>query len=239
MKQSFLILLLNFLTTLFVVAQSVTNVRFEKSGKQVVISYDLMGDKGSTWQIDVYCRQLGKDALLQKITGEYGKSIMPGTNKKITWDVLAEFEKLEGEVSFKIEATKNKDLVREKVEAVSPPLSKSVPSPNFSPEYYKYKKSKTVWLVSALVSGGIGTFTYLQTGTYYTQYQSATTDADALHSKADLYNKIAPIAMGIAGICTIEFILKAGKQSKAKKEKLSFYPQPLVGGGGIGLAYTF
>ena len=79
----------------------------------------------------------------------------------------------------------------------------------------------------------------MQTGATYTQYQSATTDADALHSKADLYNKIAPIAMGIAGICTIEFIIKAGKQSKAKNEKLSFYPQPLFHGGGVGLAYTF
>lgn len=239
MKQSFLILLLILLTTLFVGAQSVTNVSFEKSGKQVVISYDLLGDKGTTWYIAVYCKQLGKDKLLQMITGACGKSIIPGANKKITWDVLAEVEKLEGEISFKVEATKNKDLVKEKVETVSPPLIKSPPPPNFSAEYYKYKKSKTVWLVSALVTGSIGTYTYLQIDNSYTQYQSATTDADALHSKADLYNKIAPIAFGIAGICTIEFILKAGKQRKAKKEKLSFYPQPLSRGGGLGLAYTF
>lgn len=239
MKQTFLILLLIFLTTLFVGAQSVTNVSFEKSGKQVVISYDLSGEPGSTWNINIYCKQLGKDVLLQNITGACGKSILPGTNKKITWDVLAEFEKLEGEVSFKVEATKNKDLGKEQVEAISPTVYKPKPTPNFPPEYYKYKKSKTVWLVSALVTGGIGAFTYLQSGTTYTKYQSATTDADALHAKADLYNKIAPIALGIAGICTIEFIIKAGKQSKAKKGKLSIYPQPLIGGGGMGLAYNF
>ncbi|MFZ4708087.1 MAG: hypothetical protein ACOYMF_18940 [Bacteroidales bacterium] len=239
MKQLFLLIHLILLTTMFVGAQSVTNVRFEKSGKQVVISYDLMGDKGTTFQIDVYCRQLGKDVLLQKITGACGKSILPGTNKKITWDVLAEFEKLEGDVGFKVEATENKDLGKEQVEAISPDVNKPKPTPNFPPEYYKCKKSKTVWLVSSLVTGGIGAFTYLQAGTTYTQYQSATTDADALHAKADLYNKIAPIALGIAGICTIEFIIKAGKQSKAKKEKLTFYPQPMIGGGGIGLAYNF
>jgi hypothetical protein len=233
MKQSFLILLLILLTNLFVGAQSVTNVSFEKSGKQVVISYDLSGEPGSTWNINIYCNRAGDKTWgtpLQKLTGAYGNAISPDTNKKVTWDVLSEMENLEGQISFLIEAT----------EIISPKIDPPIVEPIFPPEYYKYKKSKTIWLVSAMVTVGIGAFTYLQTGTTYTQYQSATADADALHSKADLYNKIAPIALGIAGICTLEFIIKAGKQSKAKKEKkLTFYPQQLFRGGGVALAYTF
>ncbi len=34
-----------------------------------------------------------------------GKNQQPGTNKEIVWDVLAEREKLTGEISFKLEAT--------------------------------------------------------------------------------------------------------------------------------------
>lgn len=232
MKQIFSIIVLLFLTAAFVNAQSVSNIRFEQSDKQVVIHYDLSGESGSKWNIDIFCSQDGGKTWgspLRKITGELGYPIEPGTNKKVIWDVLAEREKLEGVISFKVKATEKNGLV------TYPPINK----PNFSDDYYKYRRSKNFWFVSAFVTGGIGTFTYLQSGKYYTQYQSATTDADDLHAKADLYNKIAPIALGIAGICTIEFILKAGKQSKAKKEKLSFYPRPLFRGGGFGLAYTF
>jgi hypothetical protein len=223
-------------------AQSVTNVRFEKSGKQVLIFYDLSGDKGSTWNISVYCSRDGGKTMgspLQKISGDCGKTIAIGTNKKITWDVLAEYDKLEGAISFKVEATKGKDLAKENVKAEASPIDKTLPAAEFSANYYKYKKIKTIWMASALVTGGIGVFTYLQTGTTYSQYQSATTDADALHSKADLYNKIAPISLGIAAFCAVEFILVSGKQKKARSEKLTFYPQPILGGGGLGLAYTF
>lgn len=117
--------------------------------------------------------------------------------------------------------------------------TKPVIKPNYSHEYYKYKKSKTIWLSGALVSGAIGAFSYMQSNKYYDQYLTATTDAASLHQKVEQFDQIAPIALGVAGLCALEFILKAGKQSKAKKQSLSFAPVSIKNGAGIGLAYTF
>jgi len=110
----------------------------------------------------------------------------------------------------------------------------------YNPIYYKYKKSKTLWLISALVTGAAGTFAYLQAGTVYKQYQTATTnDAADLYSKVKLFDMVSPVAFGLAGFSAIEFILKSGKQSKAKKQSVSFNPIPLKNGGGLILAYHF
>ena len=130
------------------------------------------------------------------------------------------------------------NLPKVKVEQIQSPTPN--PKPIYTPDYYKYKKSKTIWLVSALVTGAAGTFAYLQTGTTYDQYKTTTTnDATNLYDKAKLYNMIAPIALGIAGFSTLEFILKSGKQRKAKNQSISLYPVTVKDGGGFGIAYHF
>jgi len=122
------------------------------------------------------------------------------------------------------------------------------PTPNpkgiYPPEYYKYKKSKTIWLVSALVTGAAGTFTYLQAGSTYEKYKTtAGNEATDLIKKVDLYNLVSPIAFGIAGFSALEFILKSGKQKKAKSkpigQSLNLFPIPIKNGAGVGLAYQF
>ena len=122
-----------------------------------------------------------------------------------------------------------------------PKPDKQVPQISYSKEYYKYKKSKNFWLVSALVTGAAGTFAYLQTGPTYDQYKTASTTITATdaYKKAEMYNLVTPVAFGIAGFSILEFILKSGKQNKAKKQSLSFYPIPVKNGGGFGLAYHF
>ena len=110
---------------------------------------------------------------------------------------------------------------------------------SYSTEYYKYKKRKTFWLVSALVTGAAGTVSYLQAKSVSDNYKTATTDAEDIYKKMDFYNKISPIAFGVAGFCTIEFILTSGKQAKARKLPVSFYPLHLKNGGGLGLSYNF
>ena len=115
---------------------------------------------------------------------------------------------------------------------------------NYSNEYYKYKKSKTIWLVSALVTGAAGTFTYLQAGSTYEKYKTtAGNEATDLIKKVDLYNLVSPIAFGIAGFSALEFILKSGKQKKAKSKSnghsMNLFPVPIKNGAGVGLAVQF
>ena len=141
----------------------------------------------------------------------------------------------------------NETLIRNQQENIVSPIIKAEPIiqnqpshiSSFSKSYYKYKKRKNFWLVSALVSGSAGVYSYLQAGKYYTQYHEATTDAAALHSKVQLFDLISPVAFGAAGLFTLEFIIQAGKQSKAKKQSISFYPQRLNHGVGLSLLCSF
>jgi len=108
-----------------------------------------------------------------------------------------------------------------------------------SENYYKLKKSKKIWMYSAIGFGTVGTVSYLLSKNYYNQYQSATTDAVKLYNKVEFQNKIYPIAFGLAGFCSLEVILKSRRINKADKEHISFNVFPLQSGGGMGLTYKF
>lgn len=210
-------------------SQEITNVKVSQEGTNVLVSYDL-GGTPAIYKVDVfYTSDDGKTwyGPLKHITGDVNNQTL-GKNKKIFWNAGVEIGQIEGYVQFKLFAGIESKLTESKTEA-----------PGYSPQYYKYKKSKTIWLVSTLTFSALGTFAHLQANSAYNQYQTATTDAADLHKKVKQYDQITPIAYGMAGFCALEFILKAGKQSKAKKQSLSFYPQPVTHGAGIGLAYTF
>jgi hypothetical protein len=108
-----------------------------------------------------------------------------------------------------------------------------------SEAYYKLKKSKNIWLGSAIGFSAIGTVSYFQSKSYYKKYQSATTDAEKLYNKVELYNKIYPIAFGLSGFCSLEVVLKSNKLSKADKPQTSLSIFSLENGGGIGLVHRF
>jgi hypothetical protein len=187
-------------------------------------------DKLLIGEYSVQLTKTGYATVNKTVTIEEGKN----TELKETLTRVAA-PKVEKEKKEQPIVTENKE--QKDVQPVQPvqPVAK-----NYSPTYYKYKKSKTLWLVSALVTGAAGTFAYLQAGTVYKQYQTATTnDASNLYSKVKLYDMVSPVAFGLAGFSAIEFILKSGKQSKAKKQSVSFNPVPLKNGGGFVLAYHF
>jgi uncharacterized protein (TIGR02145 family) len=86
-------------------AQEITNIHFEQEGKMINIYYDLIG--GGTYDVKVFCSKDGGKTWgnpLTQITGAIGKDMKAGYGKKIVWDVLAEREKLQGDIKFKVEA---------------------------------------------------------------------------------------------------------------------------------------
>jgi uncharacterized protein (TIGR02145 family) len=89
-------------------SQDITNIRFEQEGKKVNIYYDITGAKsGQKFDIKVYCSEDGGQTWgnpLKSVYGDVGKNQIAGYNKKITWDVLADREKLTGDVKFRIKA---------------------------------------------------------------------------------------------------------------------------------------
>lgn len=88
-------------------SQEIRNVRFTQEGKNINIYYDLNGDTQNDYNISVYCSTDGGKTWgdpLQKVSGSVGENTRPGVGKKISWDVLSEREKLEGQVKFRIVA---------------------------------------------------------------------------------------------------------------------------------------
>ncbi len=86
-------------------SQEITNIHFEQQGKMINIYYDLSGE--GTYEVNVYCSQDGGKNWgnqLIKVSGDVGKEQKAGIGKKVVWDALAEWEKLEGDIIFKIEA---------------------------------------------------------------------------------------------------------------------------------------
>jgi hypothetical protein len=106
-------------------------------------------------------------------------------------------------------------------------------------EYLKYKKSKTIWLITGLVTASAGTFCYLQANKYYSAYQDATTDSEIFYQMSKTYDTIYPICFALAGLCTVEFIVKSGKQKKVKSQSVGFYTKPIYDGAGLGIVYNF
>lgn len=103
-KQALFFIFLS-LTTFVIKAQEITNIRFEQEGKMINIYYDLSG-KG-TYEIKAYCSEDGGKtwgSSLSQVTGDVGKDQVAGISKKMTWNVLTEREKLQGNIAFKVEA---------------------------------------------------------------------------------------------------------------------------------------
>lgn len=117
------LLFLQFLYLPEVNAQKVENLRFEQVGKQIIIYYDLNETQtGQNFEVKVFCSTDGgktSGSQLRQVTGDAGSSITGGKGKKIIWDVLAEREKLIGDILFEIQVKKrnyNNDLTSRKIE---------------------------------------------------------------------------------------------------------------------------
>jgi formylglycine-generating enzyme required for sulfatase activity len=109
MKQLLPALFLLFFT-LTAGAQSITNVQARQAGKVAVISYDLNGPATESYQISLYMsKDNGNTWLgpLKTVRGNVGSGIKPGNGKKITWEVLADYEYITGNVRFKVKAKGN------------------------------------------------------------------------------------------------------------------------------------
>lgn len=211
-------------------SQEIRNVKVSQEGTNVLITYDLAGEQAK-YQVSLfYTLDDGKtwQGPLKHVTGDVSEQ-SPGNGKKIYWNAAVEKSNIEGYIQFKLFAVLADSKISEAI----------AEKPVYSPQYYKFQKGKTPWMIGTMICGAVGTFSHLQANKYYEQYKAATNDASDLHKKVELYDKVAPVAFGIAGFCALEFIIKASKQSKAKKQSLSFYPQPINQGAGIGLAYTF
>lgn len=102
MRKYFLIFLL-FIFALPIIAENVTNVRVRQEGKSIIVTYDLSQKSVvrllmASGESDVYTE-------LKAVSGNVGKGVPAGENRKIVWKPLEENEKFIAQnVRFKVEA---------------------------------------------------------------------------------------------------------------------------------------
>jgi len=233
-KFRFLIFLIIANLSLNSFGQKIKNVRISQDEKSVVVLYDLIGKK-KLYNVNFYYildNEKTCNGPLKDVIGDVANQ-MPGKGKKAIWNPLKSESQIEGNIQFLVIPEPN--LIES--DAGNTYNTKA----NRSPDFYKYKKSKNIWLGSSLVSGAVGAYSFIQAEKYYDEYQtvSATADAADLHQKVKLFDQLKYISLGVAGLSTIVFVIQAENQHNAKKTSVSFYPQPLKNGLGFGLVCKF
>lgn len=104
--QRALMLILFIIWNASIFAQKITNVRSVQDGNNINIFYSITKAKmDQTFDISVfYSTDGGKtnSKELKSVTGDVGKNISSGENKKIVWNVFQDVSELKGEIVFNV-----------------------------------------------------------------------------------------------------------------------------------------
>lgn len=68
--------------------------RFTQEDTDVVVTYDLLGEEGEEYTVDLLLSMSGGDAYdyePEAVSGDVGEEVRPGTGKQIRWDVHEDF----------------------------------------------------------------------------------------------------------------------------------------------------
>lgn len=98
----YIILLLILLSAITSFAENATNVRVRQEGKAIVVTYDL--NKSSVVRLLMASGKSNQYTELKAVSGNVGKNVSAGQNRKIVWKPLEENERFIAQnVRFKVE----------------------------------------------------------------------------------------------------------------------------------------
>jgi hypothetical protein len=217
-------------------AQRIRNVHFEQEGKKVIIYYDLEGKKN--YQVSIFCSTDGGSSWgepLRAVTGDVGQNQKPGRNRKIIWDVLAEREKLEGEIMFKIKAVEALKTYKSSFMAVAIPGARL--------KHYPGGESRggiRAVLFYGCMAGSLGC--KIASDNYYDKYHKAVTqeDMDKYYTSANNYWGMTTTLFFI-GVAAWGFdMLYYGLQGfKPVQHHVSLSYDPALRAAGLSYVYKF
>ena len=84
MKKSILLLMFPILLPLAMYSQKITNVHAQQEGQTIAIYYDLQGNANIRMEMTIN----GQKMPINAISGDVGKRVKEGKNRKIIWNVL-------------------------------------------------------------------------------------------------------------------------------------------------------
>lgn len=89
-------------------AQKASNIKYQFLSDNMLITYDLEGNPGTVWRIDLYLSEnngVSWSRPLKMVKGDVGDSVPPGPGKKIYWDRYAEGKEILKNFSFLVVAS--------------------------------------------------------------------------------------------------------------------------------------
>ena len=115
-----------------------------------------------------------------------------------------------------------------------PKLFKAEDSIRIFRDDFKKHGRRQIWsLASTVVAGGAGGYFFYAAEKKYQEYLVAeNSQATKLRETAELYDKLGPVFLGVAGLCAVEFTIQTIKKNKSKV-KLQLSP------GGAKLSFNF
>ncbi len=82
----------------------------------------------------------------------------------------------------------------------------------------KHRSLQAVWGVSTLLSAGTGIYTMFKANELYDTYQNASYGSQIhIREEIESLDKITPVAFGVAGFCSLNYLIQGIKKSKVKK----------------------
>ncbi len=89
---------------------------------------------------------------------------------------------------------------------------------NLEKKLKKHTSMQFVWGLSTIISAGTGLYTMLKAEKLYNEYQNESFGSQIeLVDKIETLDKIAPVAFGIAGFCSLNYFIQSVKKSIVKK----------------------
>ena len=86
-------------------SQKLENLKAEVAGEKIIVTYDITGSHpDDSYNISLYSSQDKYTAPLTLVTGDVGKKIKEGKNKRIEWDAPSEFNGIKGTLLFEVHA---------------------------------------------------------------------------------------------------------------------------------------
>ncbi len=85
--------------------QNLTVINTTQQGNDVVVNYQLDGEKGKAYFVTLYASNNDFAAPLRLVQGDVAtKRVLPGSGKTIRWRALDELKNFDGDISFEIRA---------------------------------------------------------------------------------------------------------------------------------------
>ncbi|MEZ5195871.1 MAG: hypothetical protein R2764_05600 [Bacteroidales bacterium] len=275
MKNSILILSVFFVlcftgNTLFSQSSArVENIDFYAVGSNLTITYEIAKAKAGEY-FEVWVKittDSGKEIVPIAMTGDVGKNVTGGENKRIIWDIEADNATIDEEISVEVfaksmgipktieEPTTTKDDYNVKDEpkakgnvSVGKALILSAVLPGLGNRYVKGKGAP--WLIGVagygMIAGSI-----LMNNSAYNAYEDYKVETDATQ-RSDFYDSakskksISTVLAGTAIAIWVADLVWTGIQAGSANKKgglskvsLNYHYEPMIGKPMIGLNYKF